>query len=109
MGDNVQITIVGGSYQDECDATCGTDWSSAEALAIANKRIVDRFGDRLKLVYVDMSKDAANHDTQQWMDIIKDQKLSLPLLLVNGQLRISGQFDIRQLLDVIEVELELGV
>jgi len=31
------------------------------------------------------------------------------MLLINGQVRISGQFDIRQLLDTVEVEKELGV
>ena len=29
--------------------------------------------------------------------------------ILNGQFIISGQFDIRQLLDTIEVELEIGV
>jgi hypothetical protein len=30
------------------------------------------------------------------------------LLVLNGHLRISGNFDIRQMLDVIETELEIG-
>ncbi|MBA7696303.1 hypothetical protein ES703_104948 [subsurface metagenome] len=44
----------------------------------------------------------------EWKEVIKNKGLLLPLLLLNGKLRISGQFDIRQLLDTIEVEIEIG-
>ncbi|MFC2056992.1 hypothetical protein ACFLTO_05460 [Chloroflexota bacterium] len=50
----------------------------------------------------------ANHDTPEWSGVIKDRNLLLPLLLINGQLRISGRFDIRQLLDTIGIEIEMG-
>ncbi len=50
----------------------------------------------------------AHLDALEWKEIIKNKNLSLPLLLVNGQPRVSGEFDIRQLLDAIEVEIEIG-
>jgi hypothetical protein len=30
------------------------------------------------------------------------------LLLINGRLRIAGQFDIRQVVDAVEAEMEIG-
>ena len=39
---------------------------------------------------------------------ISDGNLSLPLLLINGEPRISGPFDIRMLLDAIEAEIEMN-
>jgi len=33
----------------------------------------------------------------------------VPLLLVNGRLRIAGQFDVRQIVDAIEAEMEIGI
>jgi hypothetical protein len=36
-----------------------------------------------------------------------DKDLSLPLLIIDGQTRISGQFDIRQLIDAINAEVEI--
>ena len=105
----IQITIIDDSRRQECEAECGLDWSSPEALALANRRIKDRFGGKVRLVYLNLSEAVANHDILQWNEVIKNKNLSLPLLLLNGQLRISGQFDIRQLLDTIEVELEIGV
>ena len=105
----IQTTILDDSSQEKCDAACGVDWSSPEAIALASQRIKDKFGDKIQLKYLDLSKAAASRHTLEWSQAIKDKNLSLPLLLINGQPRISGQFDIRQLLDAIEAKLEIGV
>ena len=105
---DIKVTIINDSRQEECEVECGIDWSSPEAMALANQRVKERFGDKIQLVYLDMSKTGSSHDTLDWNELINNKNLSLPMLLINGQLRISGQFDIRQLLDVIEVETELG-
>ena len=105
---DIQITIINDSRQQECGAKCGIDWSFAEDMALASQRTKDRFGDGIKLEYLDLSKALANPDALKWNEVIKSKNLLLPLLLVNGQLRISGQFDIRQLLDAIDTEIEIG-
>ena len=105
---DIKITIINDSRWQECEAECGIDWSSSEAMALASQRIKDRFGDGVQLAYLDLSKAVANHDALEWREVIKNKDLLLPLLLINGQLRISGRFDIRQLLDTIEVEIEMG-
>ncbi len=104
----IQITIMDDSNSEECEAGCGTDWSSGEALDLANRRIEDRFGGDIQLDYLDLAGGVVNHQMLQWKEEIKNNSLSLPLLLLNGHLRISGIFDIRQLLDTIEVETEIG-
>ena len=110
LSDNdIKITIIDGSRQEVCEAECGTDWSSPEAVALASQRIKERFGEDIPIEYLELSKDAANQDVQEWNEVIESKNLSLPVLLLNGQLRISGQFDIRQLLDTIEVEKEIGI
>jgi len=105
----IQIIILDDSTRRVCDADCGEDWSSPEAIALAHQRIIDRFGDNIQLEYIDLSSGTANHHTSEWSQVIRDRNLLVPLLLVNGELRISGQFDIRQLLDVIEAEIEMGI
>ncbi len=106
---DIQITIINDSRRVECEAECGIDWSSPEALTLATRRIKDRFGDKIQLAYLDLSRGVDNDVTLKWSEVIKSKNLLLPLLLVNGQLRISGRFDIRQLLDTVEVEIELGI
>jgi len=103
----IQITILDASKGEKCDAHCGVDWSSVEALALANQRIKDRFGDKIQLEYLDLSKPMANRHALELNQEIRNKNLSLPLLLINGEPRISGQFDIRQLLDAIDAEMEI--
>ena len=104
----VQITIINDSRRVECEANCGTDWSSPDSLALASQRIRERFGEEIEPAYIDLAEDTSSRDALKWSKEISDKDLSLPLLLINGQVRISGQFDIRQLLDTVEVEKELG-
>jgi len=106
--DIIQITIINGSSQPECDAHCGEDWSSPEAITLASQRIKDRFGENIRLECIDLSKAMANRRASEWGQAIKNKNLSLPLLLINGEPRISGQFDIRQLLDAIDAEIDIG-
>ena len=103
----IQISIIDDSKGEKCDAHCGVDWSALEAITLASQRIRDRFGDKIQLEYLDLSKPIANRHALELFPGIKNKELSLPLLLINGKPRISGQFDIRLLLDAINAELEL--
>lgn len=103
----IQITIVDDSKSEKCNAHCGVDWSSPQVIALASQRIRDRFGDKIELDYLDLSKPITNHHTPELNQIAGRKNPPLPLLVINGQPRISGQFDIRLLLDAIDAELEI--
>ena len=103
----IQITIVDDSKGEKCDAHCGVDWSSVEAITLASQRIKDRFGDKIQLEYLDLSKPVANRRALELNQEVRNKNLSLPLLLINGEPRISGQFDIRLLLDAMDAEMEI--
>ncbi len=103
----IQVTIVDNPKGEKCDVHCGIDWSSAEAISLASERIKDRFGDSIQLEYLDLSQPITNHHALELSQQVKDKNLSLPLLVINSQPRISGQLDIRQLMDAIEVEVEI--
>lgn len=103
----IQVTIVDNPKGEKCDARCGLDWSSAEAISLASERIKERFGDSIQLEYLDLSQPITNHHALELGQQVKDKNLPLPLLVINGQPRISGQFDMRQLMDAIEVEVEI--
>ncbi len=102
---SIQITILNDKRKLSCEADCGIDWSSSEAIELASQQIKERFDKETNLEYVELAQ--ANTNTQEWKNRIETKNLSLPLLIINGQLRISGPFDIRQLLDTIEAEIEI--
>lgn len=104
---SIQIVIVDDSKGEKCDAHCGVDWSSDEVIALARQQIKERFGGRVQLEYLDLSKPMVGHRALELNQAIRNKNLSLPLLLINGEPRISGEFDIRLLLDVIETEVEI--
>jgi len=105
----IQVVIINDSRREECEAACGVDWSSSEVIALASQQIRDRFGEKMRVEYVDLAEATVSPETDEFMKIINNRSLSLPVLLINGQPRISGQFDIRQLLDAIEADMEMGV
>ena len=103
----IQIVIVDNSKGEKCAARCGTDWTSAEVIALTRQRIEDGFGDKIQLEYLDLAEPMTNHRAPELNQTIRDKNLPLPLLVINGQPRISGQFDIRQLIDAISAEIEI--
>jgi disulfide oxidoreductase YuzD len=103
----INITIVDDSKVEKCDAHCGVDWSSPEVITLARQRIKDRFGDGIELQYLDLSQAVTNHYASALKQRVKNNKLPVPLLIINGEPRILGQFDIRLLLEAIDAEIEI--
>ena len=103
----IHITILDDSRRGGCEDQCGMDWSSAEAVASANQQIEERFGDRVKLEYLDLSQLTADHPASKLIGRGESENLLLPQLIIDGAPRIAGQFDIRQLLEAIDTEVEI--
>ena len=106
-GGIIEINIIDDTSRRDCDIDCGTDWSSREAVILADQQIKNRFGGETYLEYIDLSQKTLDHRAAQWRQSIKERNLSIPLLLIDGQIRIAGQFDTRQIIDAVEVEMEL--
>ena len=105
--DIVEIDIIDDTSRRDCDIDCGTDWSSQEALTLADRQIRSRFSGEIHLKYTDLSRMSPDHRAAEWRQTIRERSLPVPLLLIDGQLRIAGQFDTRQIIDAVEAEMEL--
>lgn len=100
------ITIADDSTGEFCEVECGTDWSSGEIRTLAEERIEEKLSGRGQLEYIDLSQDG---DSQRALELKREiGDALLPALLIDGHIRIGGNFDIRQMLDAIEVEMELN-
>ncbi|MFC2039070.1 hypothetical protein ACFLUG_04805 [Chloroflexota bacterium] len=106
---HIRVTVLGGDASGECDADCGMDWNSAESISLASGLIKERFGSQIQIEYLDISGDLADPAAAEWREMVTANGLSLPVLLLNNRVRISGRFDIRQLLDAVEIEMEVGI
>ena len=106
---DIQVIIVFDPDKvNECGIDCGEGWDSAEVIELARQRVKARFGEEIRLECLDLSKSGLASISLELQRKIGDEILSLPLLIINGEPRISGQFDIRLLLDAIEAEIEIG-
>ncbi len=100
----VRVSVIDDTRQRKCDAGCGVDWSSPEVVEVARRRLQERFGGGVTLSYLDL---AGGEAAPGWPEAIRERNLPVPLLLVNGHLRIAGQFDVRRVLDAVEAEMEI--
>ena len=104
---DIQIIVVDDRKAKKRDAGCGIDWSSPEVIALADRQIRDRFGDIGQLEYLDLSEPFAGKLALGLRQKFGEEYQSLPVLVINGEMRIAGQFDIRMMLDAIDAELEI--
>ena len=101
----VRITIVDDTSSPRaCTGNCGTDWSSAESTNATREQISARFGGLAELEYVDLHRAGNKPVTAKLRGTVTG--MPFPVLLADGRPRIAGEFDLRQILDVIEVDLE---
>ena len=103
---SIKTYIIGNKRVNGCEVGCGMDWSSAENLALADQQIEARFGDRVRLKYLDLSEVMTVLGRQLHQRISNE---NLPMLVINGEPRISGPFDMRMLLDAVEAEVEISI
>lgn len=103
----VAVAIVDDSSGVRCDARCGTDWSLVESRETARRALRARFGDRVELAFFDVAQPSDCPAPPGLWQRVRSQGFSLPLLVIDGEPRIAGYFDIRMISDVVEAELEM--
>jgi hypothetical protein len=96
----LQVAIFYDRKVKECGANCGLDWSVADVAENAQRHVRQRFGKAVNLSITNLSE-------ARKIKITPGENLNPPLLIINGVLRISGPFDLRQLSDAIEAEMEM--
>ena len=106
----IQVTILDQSRTGRiCDAACGEDWFSPEVRKEALDRVHKRFGDKVSIEFLDLEEPQTRERSREIVDKVQSGELLLPLLMINGQVRIAGDFDLRMLVDMIDAQGELDV
>ncbi len=103
---SIRVTIVVDSAAPSCEGDCAIDWLKAEHQVLARQKVSQETGGEAALEFLDIR--AAAHDARQSALVrrVQSEKLPLPVLVVNGNPHITGPFDVRMLLDMIEVAME---
>lgn len=92
-----------------CDESCGVNWLIPEAQQDARERLRRSFGDSVEIEFFDLDIPAVRQQHGEWLERVKKEKLLLPLLVINGEVKISGFFDTRMLYDMVDAESEVDL
>ena len=103
----IRITVVDGAGGSKCEGRCGLDFSKDETLKSTRELLHKRYGKRVTLEYVDLGGNQSG-SSMEIAEMVRHEEMSLPLLLVNGKLRISGYFDLRSLQEAVQAEIEMA-
>ncbi len=90
-----------------CTEGCGTDWLVEENQRLAHEIVQRAFGPGVSLRFVNLAEPAAQEANRELMERVRSEGLPLPALLINGEVKIAGYFDLRMLNDMIDVAREL--
>ncbi len=102
----IRVTILGDSSAPPCEGDCAINWLDPEHRALATKELARRFGSDVGVEFVDVSGPPQKAEQRAFILRARREGLTFPALLINGNTRIPGPFDMRMLLDIVEVEVE---
>jgi disulfide oxidoreductase YuzD len=108
MSPSIRVAVLDDAKAKKCEGHCGLDFSSPEAVEEVAKLLNKLYGEKVQLEYLDLAEPSTSRSYPEIVERIRTEHLALPLLLINGNLRISGYFDIYLLQSAIQVELEMA-
>lgn len=91
-----------------CAEDCGVDWLKAENQQLAQRLVKQRFGEQVQLHFVNLHHPGERERYPQVLRRVAEENMFLPLLEINGEVKINGYFDMRMLTDMIEVAREVA-
>ncbi len=105
------ITILNDSRVSKCDAGCAVNWSKNEEIERAREQLKRQLRDDFVLEYLDMVRPEVERQFAPVVQKTRKAKADFlyPLLIINGEIRISGDFDLRMLADMIDAAREMGI
>ena len=103
----IRVTILDDSCVKRCEGRCGLDLSTPGRIQSISDLLKKLYGENVCLDYHDLGDASVEDPFLTVPEEARPTASSLPLLLVNGKPRISGYFDLRQIQDVIQAEIEM--
>jgi disulfide oxidoreductase YuzD len=97
----ISVTLFDDSSGEHC-LGCG------ERFDLVIERLKERYGDEVVVEYLDLAEPAARLQHQEVVNRVKETGLMLPLVAINGVLRLCGGVEYRTIVEAIETQKEVG-
>ncbi len=99
----VRVTIFDHSKEEHCFGYCGVAWS-LEEIAFVTEHLKRKYGDAVEVEYIDI---AGSKAPPEIIDRIRTHNLPLPVVAINGILKLSGCVEYRGIMEAIEAQREV--
>ena len=90
-----------------CTEGCGTDWLVEENQKLAQELVEKAFGTGVSLRFVNLAEPGAEDANHEIVEKVRTEGMVLPALVINGEVKIAGYFDLRMLNDMIDATSDL--
>ncbi|MBI2865812.1 MAG: DUF1462 family protein [Chloroflexi bacterium] len=107
MAEKLAITVLDDTRYHQHAGSCGMGCVPPETWEFLQKRLQERYEGTVALEYVDLSQPGGRGRHPGLEEQITARNLALPVVAIDGAVRLSGMVDYRTLSDVIEVEWEM--
>jgi len=97
----ISVTIFDDSSSEHC-------LGCAEPFELVIEHLKERYGDEVAVEHLDLAEPAARLQHQEVVNRVKETGLMLPLVAINGVLRLCGGVEYRTIVEAIETEKEVG-
>ena len=97
----ISVTIFDDSSSEHC-LVCG------ERFELVIEHLKERYGDEVVVEHLDLAEPAIRLQHQEVVNRVKESGLMLPLVAINGVLRLCGGVEYRTIVEAIETQKEVG-
>jgi disulfide oxidoreductase YuzD len=97
----ISVTIFDDSSSEHC-LGCG------EHFELVIQHLKEKYGDEVVVEHLDLAQPATRFQHQEVVNRVKGSGLMLPLVAINGVLRLCGGVEYRTIVEAIETQKEVG-
>ncbi len=101
MKSPISVTIFDDSSSEHC-LGCG------ERFELVIEHLKEKYGDEVAVEHLDLAEPAIRLQHQEVVNRVKESGLMLPLVAIDGVLRLCGGVEYRTIVEAIETHKEVG-
>jgi disulfide oxidoreductase YuzD len=102
----ILVQILDDSREDGCPG-CAPPWLSWRAAKLANEYLQRIYGDSVLVSFIDLASSSFAQDEARLAEQVQNKGLTLPVVAIDGKLRLSGVLDFGRIADAIETLREV--
>lgn len=99
---HLRVSILDDSRASSCTIAC-----NEETLEFIQEHLKLRYASEVEFEYLDLAQSISGSSGQALAERAKAEGVPLPLVIINGVVRLAGPLELRRILEAIDTEREV--